>query len=377
MIRRVDVIGSVGVVCARVAQPLKDVFFQRAFFERLASEIERVHRPFDRQRFLAMVFDRAWKGRELKGRMRHASEALGQALPSDFREALAILLQVEGRFDGFDHLLFADFVERFGLDDYEASIAALEVLTRTTAEFAIRPFIRRYPTRTLDQMRAWCRHPSERVRRLASEGSRPRLPWGMALPALIEDPAPILPILDSLKDDPSDAVRRSAANSLGDVAKDHPELALELAERWMTEAPTRAPWLKHALRALLKRGDPRALSLFGFGGSAGVDVVRLAVTPRRVSLGGRATLHVELRSTRREPQRIRLEYEIEYARPTGRSSPKVFQIAETDLGPRAELRLERRLSFADRSTRCHHAGRHIARLVINGRRLGSARFELA
>lgn len=360
-----------------MAERLKDRFFQRPFFERLVREIRAIHPGFDRDLFFERLYDRGWEQRELKARMRHASEALGQTLPRDYRRALAILLTIEGRFESFDHLLFADFVERFGVDDYEPSMRALEVLTRTTAEFAVRPFIRAYPEKALAQMLAWASHPDEKVRRLASEGCRPRLPWGGALEELKRDPAPILPILEALKDDPSESVRRSVANNLGDIAKDHPEIAIATGARWIAEAPARTPWVKHALRDLLKKGHRRALGLFGVGAGADVRIERLTVLPKRVPLGGSATLRVVLRSTGRRAQRLRLEYAMAYARPGGRTGRKVFKIAEVDVAPRARVDLSRTISFADRSVRTHHAGAHAATLIINGRRLDTVRFVLA
>ena len=161
-----------------MAERFKDRFFQRCFFEQLANEIAKVYPSFDRQRFFSLVYDEEWDALELKARMRHASDALGQTLPTDYRKALAILLKVERHFENFDHLVFADFVERFGVDDFDASMPALEVFTRTSAEFAVRPFIRRYPERALAYMLEWTGHESDKVRRLASEGCRPRLPWG-------------------------------------------------------------------------------------------------------------------------------------------------------------------------------------------------------
>jgi hypothetical protein len=149
-----------------MATPLKDQFFQRPFFERLAAAIAAACPGFHQDRFLALVYDDEWPGLALKARMRHASEALGQTLPRDFRQALGILMAVEQQFQGFDHLLFADFVERFGVDDCDASLPALEILTRTSAEFAVRPCIRRYPERTIAQMLAWTSHADERVRRM-------------------------------------------------------------------------------------------------------------------------------------------------------------------------------------------------------------------
>jgi 3-methyladenine DNA glycosylase AlkC len=359
-----------------VAEPFKHRFFQRPFFDDLAAAIETVDPAFERKRFFAHLYDRTWDGLELKGRMRHATEALGATLPGDYERALAILLAVESRFSGFDHLLFADVVERYGVDHFEASMDALEVLTRTSAEFAVRPFIRRYPERAFARMLAWTRHPSEHVRRLASEGCRPRLPWGTALAELKRDPSPILPILEQLKDDPSEYVRRSVANNLGDIAKDHPDLAVDLARRWMSGSTARRALVKHALRDLLKKGHPRALKLFGVGGTVSVAIERLAVEPARVRLGGTAALHVALRSTGRKRQRVRLEYAVTYARPGGRSGRKVFQIAEVDVAAGATLAVTRKLTFADRTIRTHHPGPHTLTLITNGQALGTAAFTL-
>jgi len=359
-----------------VADPFKYRFFQRASFERLADEIAKVYPRFDRTRFFALLYDDQWDGLELKGRMRHASEALGQVLPRDYRKALAILLKVEQHVSGFDHLLFADFVERFGVDDFDASMPALEVLTRTSAEFAVRPFLRRYPERAFAQMLAWAGHESEHVRRLSSEGCRPRLPWGTALQELKRDPAPILPILERLKDDPSEYVRRSVANNLGDIAKDHPDLAIDIGERWMREQPERAPLVKHALRDLLKKGNRRALHLFGVGEGAAIEVETLSVTPKRVTLGGIATLRVVLRSTKKRAQRLRMEYAITYARPGERTGRKVFKIADVALAPGGSVDFTRTLSFADRTIRTHHAGRHTLTLIVNGHAHGEVSFAL-
>jgi 3-methyladenine DNA glycosylase AlkC len=359
-----------------VATRLKDQYFQQPFLDHLASEIRKQDPEFDRVRFQALVHDEAWEQRELKARMRHVSECLGRTLPQDYRKALAIIMAIEGRFENFDHLTFADFVERFGVDDFDVSLKALETLTRTSAEFAVRPFIRKDAERAMARMRAWSEHPSERVRRLSSEGCRPRLPWGEALENLKRDPSLILPILENLKDDPSELVRRSVANNLGDIAKDHPDLAVEIGERWIAESPARTAWVKHALRDLLKKGNRRALRLFGVGGSASVEIETVAVAPKRVRLGGTATLHIVLHSTRKAGQPLRLEYAMTYARPGGRTGRKVFKISDVTLASGASLDLSRKLSFADRSIRTHYPGPHTATLIVNGKECGSARFQL-
>lgn len=359
-----------------MAETLKNQFFQRPFFTSLSKRIKAEYPDFDSRRFFRLLHDADWEGRELKARMRHASEVLGQTLPQDYRNALGILLQVEKHFRGFDHLLFADFVERFGVDDYQASIPALERLTRTTAEFAIRPFIEKYPKKTMAQMKKWARSKHEHVRRLASEGCRPRLPWGAALAEFKKDPRPILPILDQLKADPSEMVRRSVANNLGDIAKDNPDIALATARRWLKESRDHEPLLKHGLRSLLKKGDSRALALFGLDVKTKAKVTRLAVVPKRIRIGETAQLDFELVSGERTAKPVRLEYVIEYARPNGRASRKVFQIKQVRLQPGKPVQMRRKLSFADRSTRKHHPGDHSLTLVVNGNPAKTTRFSL-
>ena len=359
-----------------MAEPLKNQFFQKSFFTSLTKHIRRHHSGFDTKRFFRLLYDASWVDRELKARMRHASEALGQTLPQDYRKALGILMRVEEHYRGFDHLLFADFVERFGVDDYQASIPALERLTRTSAEFAIRPFIRKHPKKTMAQMKRWARSKHEHVRRLASEGCRPRLPWGAALAEFKKDPTPILPVLELLKADASESVRRSVANNLGDIAKDNPDIALATARRWLKESRNHEPLLKHGLRGLLKKGDPRALALFGLDIRSKVTVTRLAVTPRQIRIGEGAQLEFELVSGEKAPRPVRLEYIVEYARPSGRPSQKVFQIKQVRLEPSEQIRVQRKLSFADRSTRKHHPGRHSLTLVVNGNRTRTTRFAL-
>jgi hypothetical protein len=202
------------------------------------------------------------------------------------------------------------------------------------------------------------------------------LPWGTALEEFKRDPAPILPILEALKDDPSETVTRSVANNLNDIARDHPGVALQVARRWLKESSSRRPLLKHALRGLLKKGDPRVLALFELETGARVRVTKLAVSPRRVPLGGRCTVVAAVVSEEASARAARLEYVITYARPGGRTGEKVFHLREVELDPGERLELTRNLSFSDRSTRKHHPGRHTLTLVVNGERRRAVHFSL-
>ena len=207
---------------------LKD-YYSRDFVRRLASELRKGSPSFDAIGFEKKVLYRNWKNLELKERVRHISTCMNRHLPFDYKKQIAILEKAAPGFTGLEGFVFPDFVEVFGLEDFDTSVRALERFTEySTSEFAVRPFLIRYEAKMMQQMLRWAEHPNHHVRRLASEGCRPRLPWAIALVAFKKDPAPVLPVLELLKNDPSEYVRRSVANNLNDIAKDHPGLTLEI-----------------------------------------------------------------------------------------------------------------------------------------------------
>ena len=217
-------------------EPLKDNYNQ-SFFDDLCARFIAVYPEFDSKKFLKDIFDDKWQGRELKGRMRHISLCLNGLLPAKYSDALEILKKVsviDGGKLSYLYMFFPDFVELYGQNYWVESMSALEVFTQySSSEFAIRPFIKNDQSKAMQQMLKWSKSDNYHVRRLASEGCRPRLPWTMALPELKKNPEPILPILENLKNDESEYVRRSVANNLNDIAKDHPEKVIEIARKWL------------------------------------------------------------------------------------------------------------------------------------------------
>ena len=353
---------------------LKDLYDKQSV-PVLADAIQTQIPAFDREDFLARVFDDAWQDRELKQRTRHITTVLHEFLPSGYRSALNVLrgaLPHTG--DGWHILMvFPDYVEVYGMDDWEVSMPALETFTqRMSAEFAIRPFIVRYQDRTMAQMLAWAQHENAGVRRLATEGCRPRLPWGIRLPALQADPSPILPILEFLKDDESEPVRRSVANNLNDISKGNPQVVLDLLGCWQPgdsgEAQPGIDWLtSHALRTLVKQGDPQALELLGYPSNPAIAVINLTAHPDSIPMGSKLTFSFDIESLSGQPQKLMIDYVVYHMRANGKLTPKVFKLAKRTLAPGQVLHITKAHSFAPVTTRRYYPGQHAIEPKVNGR----------
>ncbi|WP_260580448.1 DNA alkylation repair protein [Sphingopyxis sp. PET50] len=332
---------------------------------------------FDRPVFLAAA-TRGLDALSIMERVRHIADALAVALPADYAAALPIVRAMGPRLShGFQAVAVTEYVARQGLGDFDASMAALAELTRYgTAEFAIRPFLAQDPGRTLAVMLDWTRDANEHVRRLASEGCRPRLPWAARVPALKADPTLGAPILEALKADPAVYVRKSVANHLNDIAKDRPDWLLGRLAGWsQDEAATR--WIvRHALRTLIKAGDPRALALIGVGHGAEVAVGSFSIEPATIRLGDQIAIAADIASTARESQRLVVDYRVHYARLGGKTAAKVFKWKGLDLAAGENAALVIRQTIRDFSTRRHHPGRHQVDLIVNGQVMATAAFDL-
>ncbi len=241
-----------------MADNLKDRFFTRESMEAFAGVIQRYYPKFNPSRFLEMVLDETFSGLELKERMGHTTRCLQLTLPADYADALGVLVQAAPHVKGFEAMCLPDYIEQFGMNRWDLSLRALgEIGRNISGEFALRPFLKKDPQRVIPYLHTWTKDKALLLRRLASEGSRPRLPWAMALPAFKKDPTPILPILEILKDDESEDVRRSVANHLNDISKDNPEIALDVCGKWYGKAEHTDKIVKHACRTLLKAGDKK------------------------------------------------------------------------------------------------------------------------
>lgn len=356
---------------------LKDSFFNRESVEALADAVGSVHDGFNGAGFVDAVLDDQWEARELKARMRWIAEMLRQFLPAEYGEALAILRAASPKTEGFAAMAFSDFVEAFGVsEDIETSLPALEEFTKVvSAEFAVRPFLIAEPHRMLEQMGEWALNDDWRVRRLASEGSRPRLPWGMGLKSLKTDPAPIIPILETLSHDPSEDVRRSVANSLNDISKDHPELVVELLTDWQDDSDEIADITRHALRTLLKQGNDSALGLLGYRPDVEVSVLGLAAEPDPAFIGGKVTTNFSVRNDEPSAEDLMIDGVVGFHRPGG-TSTKVFKWKILRLEPGELISIKRSVTLQQLSTRTVHPGTHTIEIQVNGQRTASISFEV-
>jgi 3-methyladenine DNA glycosylase AlkC len=366
-----------------MATPLK-LLLDAAAVRRAGGHLQRAWPAFDRTRFERLALH-GLAALEFKGRARHIADALQATLPADFARAADVLeaslappaSSGDAGLSGWIGWPLGEFVARRGLDDPERALAVLHALTqRFTAEWAIRPFIERHPALAFATLGRWRRDPSWQVRRLCSEGTRPRLPWGMVLRTLIDDPSPTLPLLQALHDDPNEDVRRSVANHLNDIGRDHPQLLAGWIERHLPGASAeRRALLKHASRTCIKRGDPRVLALWGIGAALRGEAT-LRLQPKRLAVGDTLTLTATLASTASAPQPLAIDYALHFVGARGGASPKVFKGWSIVLVPGERRRLVKRHSLRPITTRTYHAGRHVVELRVNGRAVADAAFTL-
>lgn len=364
---------------ARMGEPFKN-WVSRESVTRLGSEIASVDSAFDVDRFINTAAVNL-EPLELKARVRQVADALRAGLPPRWATALATLVRArpaaapnaEGATNHAYWWPALDLVERHGLDEPELSLEALPQLTTTfSAEFAVRPYIARWPALAWSALQGWCAHPDLNVRRLASEGSRPRLPWGMQLRSSVAAPAAGLSVIERLVDDSSEYVRRSVANHLGDVGKDHPALAIATARRWMAARADRQRLVRHALRTLLKRGDSAALALFGED-SAEVRVLDFVLRPNRARTGEIIKVTATLFGV--GAVRTDVLWEMPGAR-SGRSR-RIFRGGSRVLTPGEAWNFQHSLSLIPVSTRVVRAGEHRVWLRVNGRDVGPVAFDVA
>ncbi|NKX63470.1 DNA alkylation repair protein [Labrenzia sp. 5N] len=356
----------------------------------IGGHVAQHHADFDRLGFEADILEEL-DSLELKQRAALIARHLDHHLPRELSVRFAILQAMlhpmtEVAFDrgsdeqgirGWGMMPLGMVVAASGLEDFEASFVLLKEMTkRATAEFDVRPFLARDQDQALAIMAPWVKDESVHVRRLVSEGTRPRLPWGMRLQALVADPTPTLPLLEALKDDPEDYVRRSVANHLNDIAKDHPELVADIAKRWLKGADrNREKLVRHACRSLIKQGHTATLEAFGLNPPE-IRVEGPQVLTSEVAYGDAVGFNIELVSTSSKTQDLVIDYLIHFKKANGTLAPKVFKWTKLTLAPGERLTLSRSHAIRPITTRVYYGGTQAISLRINGKDFGFSEFEL-
>ncbi|MGH1372143.1 MAG: hypothetical protein ACRBBW_08925 [Cellvibrionaceae bacterium] len=360
-----------------------------AAVERIAlalSKTESLKYSFDRAAFKQQAIDGLDK-LELKQRVQHLIDTLHDFLPREFDQAIDCLLELPQFWDrgdendplrGFAAWPIIDYVGCHGLDHPQQSLAALAELTKLfSAEFAIRPFLLKHPEVCHQHFQRWVHHQDEHVRRLVSEGSRPRLPWGIRLKPYVQDPSDNLPWLETLKNDNSLYVRRSVANHLNDISKDHPQVVIELCQSWYPTANDEVKWLiKHALRSLIKSGQPEVFPLLGYSQSVKLKTSQLQLKTPALALGESLNFELTLESDAQSTQTMVVDFALHLVKANGKTAAKVFKWKNISLAPKQTITLEKQHVIKKITTRRYYSGEQMLEITVNGQPIAQKKFTL-
>ena len=366
---------------------LKDLY-SKNYIEILANSLDNIEMnpKFDKEVFLKLIFSDDWNNLELKARMKRISRILNLFFFSDFIKAsnqiLKLVLELKrtgSSENGFLSMFIPDYIETYGIKYYNISVKLFEEVTKfTSCEFAVRSFLIKYPKKMSKQMLVWSQHKHENVRRLSTEGIRPRLPWAMALPVYKNNPAVILPILENLKNDESLFVRKSVANNLNDISKDNPEVVTEIFKRWQRDNNMFTNWIiKHGARTLLKKGDKEVLKMFGYEFKKDMiefKTFKIENNSNRVSIGDYLSFNFNILT--KKDMMLRLEYAIYFQKANKSLSKKVFKISEKKLKGKNDFFFRKKHNFKVISTRKYYTGEHKLAIIINGNEFNKLSFYL-
>ncbi|SFV67319.1 DNA alkylation repair enzyme [hydrothermal vent metagenome] len=355
---------------------LKDIY-SKDFYQILSQVLSSVIPDFNKEKFIKLIFNSEFKDLELKQRMNHTANVLRQFMPDDVNYVLKIVAKYQQlgiKEEVVEFMFLPEYIANFYLEDYEKSIVVLEKITEfTSCEFAVRAFIKKYP-QMMEQMKKWSLSSNQHIRRLASEGCRPRLPWAIALPQFKNNPQAVLSILENLKNDESEYVRRSVANNLNDISKDNPNIVFKIAKNWLGNNERTDKLVKHACRSLLKNGNQQALALFGFVASKHIKIQNFNLQ-KYVNIGDKLCFSFEIQTQQQKLGKCRLEYKIGFMKANNQLSNKVFKISESDIQSNFKL-VKKNHSFKIITTRKYYAGKHSLTIIINGIEVKKGFFEL-
>ncbi len=356
-------------------EPLKEMFGQ-TFYKKLANAFSSVHKPFQAEGFVKDVTTNL-ENLSLNQRMRNTSIILHKHLPEDFGKTIGIMKEVVPQLKvGYTTLVFPDFISLYGLPHFRESLEALKYFTQFgSSEFAIRTFLKHDLDKTLNVMKQWSTDENHHVRRLSSEGSRPRLPWSFKLDAIIEKPALTLPILENLKCDNELYVRKSVANHINDLSKDSPDYVLKLVKTWDKTHQHTAWIVKRGIRSLLKQGDKKSMAVFNLTKDVRISVKRFLLTNSLIRLADSLQFQFDIVSEKSMNQTLMIDYRIHYFKKSGVQLPKVFKLKEVTLKPGEIISIVKKQRFQDFTTRKLFSGIHVLEIVVNGVVIKRKQFE--
>jgi len=356
-----------------MASILKD-YLNKDFYDYLANLLAQEQNEFDKKSFKEKIFFQEWDALELKQRIRHSSKIVDKHLSGTYNDKILIILNIIDKvikdnrdFNTLVYMFIPDYVEVYGINDYDTSISAIEKITQfVSCEFTVRQFILKYKETMMSQMLAWSLHSSEHLRRLASEGCRPRLPWAIALEDFKKDPDSIIPILENLKNDKSEYVRRSVANNLNDISKDNPKICIDICSQWIGNTSNTDKLVKHACRSLLKQGDATILSLFEYCDIEQISMSDFRLENSKISMGEHLNFSFMIKNIHSSEAKLRIEYAIYHMKNNGKLSKKIFKISEFTLPANKGKNINKRHHIKYISTRKYYEGLHKIAVIING-----------
>jgi len=357
-------------------KPLKDIYTNKQVFKQLAKDVKRAYPKIKAEMFYDALIDNI-DSLELKARIQRAADVCYDFFPKDYLQSLKILYRfVRGKKNNLIYLFLPDFIARYGQNYFSQSMKALSDFTEySSSEEGVRTFLEQNHEQTLLIMLQWTQSKNTHIRRLASEGSRPRLPWAKKIPLLIEKPELTWNILDSLKNDKEQYVQKSVANHINDISKDHPAWVIKKIQGWDLTVPSTRWIVEHGMRSLIKQGDKGALKLFG---NHHKPLVRLenAYWNKEISWGGILNFSTDIVSTGKKPQKLIIDYKMHFLKKNGEQKPKVFKLKKYILHPQERLPIKVKYAFRNMTTRKHYPGVHFWQIVINGESMNLYPFEI-
>jgi 3-methyladenine DNA glycosylase AlkC len=355
-------------------EPFKNMINEKVALQ-MAQAIARSYPKFDQKNFVKNIA-RDLAPLELKARVIFLALRLREYLPENQKEALPILGKAIKQnetdsvgLNGFSVWPFTEYIARFGMEDFDLSMIILKEMTKVfTAEFAVRSFFLFDEKSTLKHFKLWVKDENEHVRRLVSEGSRPLLPWGQKIPNFVKNPKITWELLEILKKDSAEYVRKSVANHLNDHSKNHPDLVVEKLLEWKKSdnGSAELDWvIRHATRTLIKKGHPKAFLLHGVEAGK-IAVLTQKVLTKKVKLGGALEVEIVIANLGKKPQKIILDSEISLLKANGSHNVKCFKGKGLTLAPKEEQKVTLRIPLRPVTTRTYYSGKHYWNSKVNG-----------